>query len=232
MSLLSKNNSVIGAYVILIAAMLSTVLISLANIDFNELFLLYGTINNISAAFVLLVAILLFAKRFYALCFADIDIEIDNTINKYKIIYHGTNQTISEHYVSQSQKNSTDCGLDLIIPKDFVIPGNARGFQIDHEISCAPFDNAGYYLYPRSSISNTSLRLANSVGIIDAGYRGHIIASVDNLSNDDIKLVPYINGKPQRLFQLCSPNLVPFQFVMTDKLDSTVRGAGGFGSTN
>ena len=33
--------------------------------------------------------------------------------------------------------------------------------------------NTGYYMYPRSSLSKTRLRLANSVGIIDAGYRGH-----------------------------------------------------------
>ena len=42
----------------------------------------------------------------------------------------------------------------------------------------------GYYLYPRSSIVKTGLRLANSVGIIDAGYRGEIIAVVDNIDKN------------------------------------------------
>ena len=37
--------------------------------------------------------------------------------------------------------------------------------------------NIGYYLYPRSSISKTPLILANSVGIIDSGYRGNIKAA-------------------------------------------------------
>ena len=55
-----------------------------------------------------------------------------------------------------------------------------------------------YYLYPRSSISKTPLRLCNSVGIIDAGYRGNIMAFVDNIDED------YDLGT--RLFQLCDPN--------------------------
>ena len=39
-----------------------------------------------------------------------------------------------------------------------------------------------YMLVPRSSISKTPLRMANSIGIIDAGYRGEIMAAVDNIS--------------------------------------------------
>jgi dUTPase len=35
-----------------------------------------------------------------------------------------------------------------------------------------------YYLYPRSSLSKTSFQLANSVGVIDAGYRGNLMAKV------------------------------------------------------
>ena len=38
---------------------------------------------------------------------------------------------------------------------------------------------------PRSSISKTPLRMSNSVGLIDGGYRGEIMASVDNISDDD-----------------------------------------------
>lgn len=50
---------------------------------------------------------------------------------------------------------------------------------------------SAYYLYPRSSISKTPLRMANSVGIIDSGYRGKIMAKVDvhthNFPYNDIK---------------------------------------------
>ena len=37
--------------------------------------------------------------------------------------------------------------------------------------------------------------------------------------------------KGQRLLQICMPNLSPFKVYIVDKLDNTIRGEGGFGST-
>lgn len=100
----------------------------------------------------------------------------------------------------------------------------------------------GFYLYPRSSISKTRMRLANSVGIIDAGYRGDLIAAVDTIGlfgSTDIwhiwkeTLSPI--KKYDRYFQVCAPDLSPFlvHIVETegDLSPPTERGAGGFGST-
>ena len=100
----------------------------------------------------------------------------------------------------------------------------------------------GFYLYPRSSISKTRMRLANSVGIIDAGYRGDLIAAVDTIGlfgSTDIwhvwkeTLSPI--KKNDRYFQVCAPDLSPFlvHIVPTEAgLGSpTARGTGGFGST-
>ena len=88
----------------------------------------------------------------------------------------------------------------------------------------------GYYIYPRSSLSNTSLRLANSVGIIDAGYRGNLIGKFDT----DSKCSNFGNDY-ERLVQICAPNLVPIfvNLVSNETLlgPSTARGDGGFGST-
>lgn len=81
---------------------------------------------------------------------------------------------------------------------------------------------SAFYLYPRSSISNTSLRLSNSVGIIDSGYRGSMIACFDGT---------YAIKKFQRLVQVCTPTLEPMTVRLVDSLDMTVRGEGGFGST-
>ena len=87
--------------------------------------------------------------------------------------------------------------------------------------------SVSYYLYPRSSISNTPFRLANSVGIIDAGYRGNIIAALDYTSDTDI-IVP----KHVRWIQLCSPSLQSIRLVIHDEPPSTTeRGTRGFGST-
>lgn len=84
-----------------------------------------------------------------------------------------------------------------------------------------------YYIYPRSSISNTPLRLSNSVGIVDSGYRGPIIAALDNISDK-----PYTVEEGTRLIQLCAPGLVPIdRFERVDVWEETVRGSRGFGST-
>ena len=87
----------------------------------------------------------------------------------------------------------------------------------------------GYFLYPRSSTgTKTPLRLANSIGIIDAGYRGNYIAAFDN-----IRPQAFTVEKGQRLVQICPPNLTyPLRVELVNDLDmQTERGAGGFGST-
>ena len=87
----------------------------------------------------------------------------------------------------------------------------------------------GYYMYPRSSTGSKSpLRLANSVGIIDAGYRGDYIAVFDNWRGSDYQVEKF-----QRLVQICPPNLTYPMFVevVDDLGEPTLRGEGGFGST-
>ena len=101
---------------------------------------------------------------------------------------------------------------------------------------------SGFYLYPRSSISKTRMRLANSVGIIDAGYRGDLIAAVDTIGvfgSTDIWNVWKETLSPikkyDRYFQVCAPDLSPFIVHIvpneTDLGRPTARGTGGFGST-
>ena len=74
--------------------------------------------------------------------------------------------------------------------------------------------------------ANTPLRLCNSVGIIDAEYRGEIIAMVDNISDQDYHIT---NGS--RLFQLCSPTLESISVEVVNTLGQTSRGSLGLGST-
>jgi dUTP pyrophosphatase len=89
--------------------------------------------------------------------------------------------------------------------------------------------STGFYMYPRSSVSKTPLRLSNSVGIIDAGYRGNLGAFVDNISANG-----YNVEKGTRLFQICAPNLEPIHVELVSSendLGNSERGSGGFGST-
>ena len=100
--------------------------------------------------------------------------------------------------------------------------------------------NTGYKLYPRSSLSKTQLRLANSTGIIDAGYRGHImgmfdVVNKDPKSNDEVIDSDYHGHKFDRYVQICSPTMGPIIVQLVETKDSlglpTKRNDGGFGST-
>jgi len=123
-----------------------------------------------------------------------------------------------------------DAGLDLYCPGDMeILPGQT--VKIDFKIQCEGLsDNDDrsvcYYLYPRSSISKTPLRLANSVGIIDSGYRGNLMAVVDNISKEHFQI-----QRGQRLFQICGRYLEPIHLTLVEELSDSERGNGGFGST-
>ena len=114
-------------------------------------------------------------------------------------------------------------GFDLPLVDDVMMTGVHKE---DYCIKCAMYGEtpSAFYLYPRSSISKTNLRLANSVGIIDRGYRGNICAMFDVKET-------YIVSKGARFVQICEPSLEPFKVVIVSELNQTLRGEGGFGST-
>jgi dUTP pyrophosphatase len=135
--------------------------------------------------------------------------------------------SLTDLYGAEPKNHATDSGFDLYVTEDIIIQPFSQA-TIDHKILCEPTFTGGYYLYPRSSISKTPLRLANSVGIIDNTYRGHIMAKVDNISD-----APFTIKRGERLFQLCHPTLLPLHVAFVGTVNTnTARGAGGFGSTN
>ena len=130
-----------------------------------------------------------------------------------------------------------DAGVDLFFPNMVRVP-RGETMLVDFEIQCKMVhiyeledgslfqEPASFMLVPRSSIFRTPLRQANNIGIIDSGYRGHIMVPVDNHSNED-----YIIKRGERLFQLVHPSLKPISIEVVEELDETERGSGGFGST-
>jgi len=142
----------------------------------------------------------------------------------------------SNLYRDHSQPHVGDAGLDLFNPEDIIIEPNACGVTIDLKIQCEAFvdsskeQNCWYYLMPRSSISKTSLRMSNSIGVIDAGYRGNIIAKVDNIKNQH-----YTIKAGTRLFQIVpaivTPDNMSIHFELVNSLSETSRGNQGFGSS-
>ena len=135
------------------------------------------------------------------------------------------NNLVSRMYEEHGQFHAGDAGLDLFVVEEQTIEGGKTGL-INLGISCETMEKRPYLLMPRSSISKTPLRLCNSVGLIDAGYRGEIMAAVDNIKQED-----YTIHSGQRLFQIVAMDGSPLSFELVDKLSSTSRGAGGFGST-
>ena len=81
-------------------------------------------------------------------------------------------------------------------------------------------------LFPRSSISKTNLRLCNSVGVIDSGYRGEIILKFDRRG-----FVDDTYNVGDRVGQLMILPLPSIQFFEVDDLSSTARNSNGFGSS-
>jgi dUTPase len=124
---------------------------------------------------------------------------------------------------------------------------NTRVNKLDFKVKCSAqmitdnrkVFNTGYYMHPRSSLSKTPLRLANSTGIIDSGYRGNLIGMFDlvNLPDNlsDSREADYFGRKLDRYVQICAPGLVPIAVEIVDSVqflgDETMRGGGGFGST-
>jgi len=142
---------------------------------------------------------------------------------------------IDEHNMRLYNNPFIDAGFDVLNPFASVASAgqvNKINFSVKCEATMV-MDNdksfpTGFYMYPRSSLSKTPLRLANSVGIIDAGYRGHLIGAFDCLGSS------FQTVEHDRYVQICAPTLCPIFVIMVDnenQLEETVRGAGGFGST-
>tara|TARA_A100000164_G_scaffold229707_1_gene203764 strand:- start:30 stop:467 length:438 start_codon:yes stop_codon:yes gene_type:complete len=135
------------------------------------------------------------------------------------------NKDIHKMYKNHNHFHLGDSGLDIyIIENQIINPGETIRLKLG--ISCENLDAKSYFLMPRSSISKTPLRLANSVGLIDAGYRGEIMAAVDN-----IKDFAYEVEIGQRLFQIVAMDGSAIHFELGDHLSETTRGIDGFGST-
>lgn len=70
------------------------------------------------------------------------------------------------------------------------------------------------------------IALANGVGVIDSDYRGEIRVGLVNQSHTAYTVQP-----GDRIAQLAVVPVVQAELEMTDTLDETERGMGGFGST-
>ncbi len=132
---------------------------------------------------------------------------------------------LTHNAVIPQYAKSSDAGLDL----------TATSKEWDEEKQCVVFGTGlaveipeGYVglIFPRSSICKVPLMLSNSVGVIDAGYRGEIKFFFRPL---DRPRKNYEVG--DRIGQLIILPYPKIELEEADELSSTERGEGGFGSS-
>jgi dUTP pyrophosphatase len=131
-----------------------------------------------------------------------------------------------------------DAGLDLV-----AISKNETDDYIEYGTGLAIEIPEGYVglIFPRSSISKHDMALANSVGVIDSGYRGEIKLRFNVVRNDSIQpslfeqleptkpsVIYEVSDKIGQLIILPYPHVV---LQVVDDLAESARGAGGFGSS-
>lgn len=185
--------------------------------------------------------------------FMHLKIFVDSDDAELKDIY--INAAATHNQKIMGDPHFFDAGFDMFLPNNmnFYIPGRSETNvnKVDFKVKCCAkvcmLDNenptnksyfSGFYTHPRSSLSKTPLRLANSTGIIDAGYRGNLIGMFDciwstessNMINSD-----FCSAKFTRLLQICAPSLMPIFVEIVDSAEelgpNTSRGGGGIGST-
>ncbi|MGN0448246.1 MAG: dUTP diphosphatase [Acutalibacteraceae bacterium] len=88
-------------------------------------------------------------------------------------------------------------------------------------------EGLGGFVYARSGLaSKRGIAPANKVGVIDSDYRGEVMVALYNHGKEAQIIEPQ-----ERIAQMVIMPYVSANFILSDDLDDTDRGAGGFGST-
>jgi dUTP pyrophosphatase len=132
-----------------------------------------------------------------------------------------------------------DAGMDLVAVSNYeIVSVNNEFCYIEYKTGLSfeiPEGHVGF-IFPRSSISKKALTLANSVGVIDSGYRGEVsfrfrydVSTLNVESAFDESKAFYNKG--DRIGQIIIIPYPQIEFEEVDKLNETERGDGGFGSS-
>jgi dUTP pyrophosphatase len=126
-----------------------------------------------------------------------------------------------------AQARPGDAGLDLSSAVDVEVGPGERAMIPTGLAVAIPEGHAGLVL-PRSGLaSRQGLTLANSPGLIDAGYRGEVTCAVVNLDRER----PVHIGRGDRIAQLVIVAVPAVEPAWVEELPPSERGEGGFGSS-
>ena len=134
---------------------------------------------------------------------------------------------LSEKAVIPSYGSTCAAGADLYSAEEEItlLPGETKLVHTGLAMEI-PEGYVGL-IYARSGIATKrGLAPANKVGVIDSDYRGEIMVSIFNHSSD-IQTI----AAGERVAQIVITPYLTVNFIESESLDETDRGAGGFGST-
>ncbi len=117
-------------------------------------------------------------------------------------------------------------GLDVVAAETLKLEAGARHAVATGFAVAIP---QGYELQvrPRSGLAlKHGITCLNTPGTIDSDYRGEVKVILANLGSEPFEIV-----RGERIAQLVPAPVLRAAFREVDELDSTGRGAGGFGST-
>ena len=135
---------------------------------------------------------------------------------------------LSDAAVVPSYAKIGDAGMDLTATSKC---WNVAGF-FQYGTSIALEIPRGYVglIYPRSSISERNMMLCNHVGVIDSEFRGELCLRFKYINLMTTSCNTYEIG--DRIGQLMIVPYPQIEFEEVEELSTTIRGNGGFGSTN
>ena len=117
--------------------------------------------------------------------------------------------------------------LSAAINEDIIIPPAAGRLSPPDCVIEPESDAVVGFVLPRSgSAAKHGVVLRNSVGVIDADYRGEIIVTLVNTGEESFVVHP-----GDRIAQLVFLPVFAAEFIEAEELSETGRGASGFGST-
>jgi dUTP pyrophosphatase len=122
--------------------------------------------------------------------------------------------------------NPGDAGYDLRSSEDAVVPAKSR-HTVNTGVSIAL--PAGYValVHPRSGLAaKHGITVLNAPGTVDAGYRGQMLITLVNHSDEDFEIT-----RGDRIAQMLFQKFESARFVHVTELPGSQRGTAGFGST-
>ena len=119
-----------------------------------------------------------------------------------------------------------DAGADLKSTESLTLKAGERAL-VKTGVKIAMPDGYVGLVHPRSGLAaKNGITVLNAPGTVDAGYRGEIMVTLLNTSNED-----FVITAGDRIAQLVFQKFERADFIVVEELPESSRGATGFGSS-